>query len=164
MQRVHPTAFRRRIVHAGVVDVGEQDSEREHELLPVVGAQRQQATCNRVGEVDDPGRDVARVDDPVIRVERRVQAGLRHDPSVARDRFERRVLLDRAPEPLLENRPEVPGEAALDRAGRESLFRCGGDDAGRVQTLSLPGVRVSIDRVYAGGGFAVTRRTRSRIS
>ena len=56
----------------------------------------------------------------MIGVERRVQAGLRHDPAVAGDRLERRVLLDRAPEPLLENRPEILGRQRRSTGG-ESL-------------------------------------------
>ena len=70
-----PAAGGRRVVHADVVHVREQDRERDHELAAVARPHGQQDALDRGREIDDAGRDVAHMDDPVVGEQRGMSVG-----------------------------------------------------------------------------------------
>ena len=119
VQRVDAAAGRRRVVHPDVVHVGDQHREPDHEVAPVGRPAGQQDALDRRREIDDPRRDVAHVDDPVVGEQRGMPVG-RTERVVVAQRLQRRALHHRPPEPLLEHRPELRGQMAVDRCGEGS--------------------------------------------
>ena len=145
MRSVDPPPLRCRIVHAGVVDVSNQNREPDDEVLPIGRPRRKKSAAGGARELHDARGDVAHVDDPVIGEERRVQAERRDDPAVARHRLEGGDLLDLAPEPLLEYRSEVPRETAVDRSG---LDRSGRENVRHRSSVRLSRLGFTADPEY----------------
>ena len=74
---VDQATIRSRVTHPDVVEVGEQHREPHDEVPAVDGSRRDETAVDGPGQDDDARRDVARMDDPVIGEQRRVEPGRR---------------------------------------------------------------------------------------
>ena len=148
IDRVGATALARRVVHPHVVDVGDQDRQSRDELPAVDRPGGEEPAADDVGKLECAGSDVTGVHDPVITEERRVRVRRAKDRPVARKRLHGRLLFDGVPEALLEDRPDILREVAVERPMRAKIRRCchrGAesttnvrvDDATRGRALSL---------------------------
>ena len=115
VERVEPAAFRRGVAHPDVVDVGLQDRQARYEFPAVVGPRRQERAVGQGRKFEGSDSDVARVDDPVIGEEGRVQIGPGGQRAVDGHRLQGRDLFHRDPESVFEDRPDVLGHVAVDR-------------------------------------------------
>ncbi len=105
--RMDAAADLRHVDHPDVVEVGERDTQRRHELSTRGGSGRKQDAIDRLDQVDEPTGDVSDVHDPVVREHRRVPARIVVEGRVIDQGFELRPRLDRSPEPSFQVVPEV---------------------------------------------------------
>ena len=112
--RMDPPPGRRHVDHPDVVEVRGRDAVRLDEPPPGGRAAGQQHAVDRVEQPDEADRDVADVDDAVVREHRRVRARVREEAGIVAQHLERRLRLDRPPEPILEIVPHGGREDGVD--------------------------------------------------
>jgi hypothetical protein len=125
VDRMDATTGGRRVAHPHIVEIGDQSGECRDELPAIRRPRGQQQPVDGAGELERTGRDIARVDRPVVAEQRVMRVGHGDERLVDRDGFQRRPAPDRIPEALLEDRPDLLGEGAVDRGRRRLVHRLG---------------------------------------
>ena len=121
-QGVDAAPRRCHVDHADIVEVRKRYAERLDEPEPVRSAPGEEHPVDRVQQPHETDRDVSNVDDAVVGEDRRVCARVRQEPRVGANGLERALGLDRPPEPLLEEGPDLERQIGVELRGWTPLL------------------------------------------
>ena len=107
--------------HADVMEVRHQHRAALDDAEPVVGAGREQAAVELLGEADRPPGDVAHVHHAMIGEGGRMATGIGEEGLVVEERFSTRRPFDRPPVALLETGPDLRPDEAVELIGIDAL-------------------------------------------